>query len=183
VADLLESAEGRFRCPGCGRVIDGSDLRPGQLVKCTKCKKLMRFGPQLFDPATRSAWRTVRLVLVVACVAATVWCVTTGYAFGSRTGRWVAGLGGSLVVWLIAVGCIALAARASQNNGVLVGVTAMMAGVSLFFIERLGDQVAPAEVAAWRQYQFYGAWVPLLLAGGAAVFLGALVVQARAKPV
>jgi len=182
VDDLFNAGGGTFRCPGCGRVMDGATLRPGERFKCAKCKKLMRFGPHLFQPDTRSDWQVARTVLLVACIAATVWCVTVGYGFGSRTGRWVAGFGGSLVVWLVAVGCIALAARTTQNNTVLVSVTAMMAGVSLFFIERLGEQVG-YDVAAWREFESYDLWVPALVGGGLVGFVVALVLQARVRSV
>jgi len=183
VGDLFEAGGGRFRCPGCGRVMDSAGLRPGERLKCAKCKKLMRFGPHLFDPRTRADWQLLRTVLVVGCVAATVWCVTAGYGFGSRTGQWVTGFGGSLLVWLVAVGCIALAARTTQNNGVLVGVTAMMAGVSLFFIEHLGERVG-YPVHAWREeFASYGLWVPGLLVGGSVAFVVSLVVQARVRSV
>ncbi|HPD17831.1 MAG TPA: hypothetical protein PLE19_23075 [Planctomycetota bacterium] len=179
---FFDMASHRFRCPGCGRVIDASELRPGERVKCAKCKKLMRYGPHLFDPRTRENWQTGRLVLLVACIAGTVWCVTVGYGFGSSKGSWVAGFGGSIVLWLITVGCIALAARTTQNNGILVGVTAMMAGVSLFFLERLGEQVG-YDVAAWREFQFYEAWAPTLIIGGALAFGVALAMQGRARSV
>lgn len=181
---FFDTASGRFRCPGCGRVIDGSELREGQRFKCAKCKKLMRFGPHLFAANTRSDWQMWRMVLLVACVAATVWCVTVGYGFASQSGRWVAGFGGSIVVWLVAVGCIALAARTTQNNGVLLGVTATMSGVSLFFIERLGEQLGPevaADVAGWREFQFHDYWVPTLVLGGLVAFAVSLVVQGRLR--
>jgi len=176
---VINGDAGQFRCPGCGRVLPSGGLRAGERLMCAKCKKLMRFGPHLFDAKTRSDWQTARLVLVVACIAATLWCVTVGYGFGSRTGRWVAGFGGSLVVWLVAVGCIALAARTTQNNGVLVSVTAMMAGVALFFIEGLGEQVG-YPVAAWREeFVAYDLWAPALIVGGMLGLVGSLVLQRR----
>lgn len=176
----MEAESLRFHCIGCGRVIDGAGLRPGERFKCAKCKKLMTLGPSLFDPRTRENWQLARLVVLVSCIAATVWCVTIGYGFGARSGSWLVGFGGSIVVWLVAVGCIALAARTTQNNGVLVGVTALMAGVSLFFIERLGEEVG-YDVAAWRQFQSYGYWVPGLIGCGLGVLAAALVVQARRR--
>ncbi len=179
--DLFNSdSGGQFRCPGCGRVMPSAGLRAGERFKCAKCKKLMRFGPRLFDANARGDWQTARLVLLVACIAATLWCVTVGYGFGSRTGRWVAGFGGSLVVWLVAVGCIALAASTTQNNGVLVSVTGMMAGVALFFIERLGEQVGDRAVAAWREeFAAYDLWAPALIVGGLLGLAGSLVLQSR----
>lgn len=181
---FFDAASGRFRCPGCGRLIDGTGLRPGERFKCAKCKKLMAFGTHLFDPQTRSSWQMLRTVVLVACVAATIWCVTVGYGFASRSGRWVTGFGGALVVWLIAVGCIALAARATQNIGVLVGVTATMAGVALFFVERLGEEVDPQTVAEWRaSFQLYDWWAPALIVGGVAALVAALVLQRRARSV
>ncbi len=187
---FFDAASGRFRCPGCGRLMDATALRPGERFKCAKCKKLMTFGQRLFDPSTRSSWQLTRTVLLVACVAATLWCVTVGYDFASRSGRWFMGFGGSLVVWLIAVGCIALAARASQNNGVLVGVTATMAGVALFFIERLGEEVDPATpghagaLAEWRAaFPSLDWWAPALIVGGAVMLAVALVLQKRARSV
>ncbi len=179
---VLDALSGRFRCPGCGRMIDASGLKQGERIKCQKCKKLMRFGPHLFAPEARSDWQLVRTVLVVACVAATMWCVTVGYSFGSRTGAWVTGFGGAIVVWLVAVGCIALAAATTQSNGVLIGATAMMAGVSLFFIERLGEQVG-YDVAAWHEYASYDLWTPGLAVAGLVTLAASLFVQARARTV
>lgn len=178
--DFLDADRRHFRCPGCGRVINGGGLTPGERFKCAKCKKLMRLGPHLFDPRAREAWQLGRIVLLMACIAATVWCVTVGYGFGSRSGQWVAGFGGSLAVWLLAVGCIALAAHTMQNNGVLVGVTATMAGVSLLFIERLGEQVG-YDVASWHEFTFYGLWVPGLVGGGLVVLAVSLAVQSRVR--
>ncbi len=181
---FFDAASGRFRCPGCGRLIDGSGLRPAERFKCAKCKKLMSFGQHLFDPATRSSWQLLRTVVLVACVAATLWCATAGYGFASRSGRWLLGFGGALAVWLIAVGCIALAARATQNNGVLVGATATMSGVALFFIRRLGEEVDPATADDWRKLlPGLDWWAPALIVGGAALLVAALVIQRRARSV
>jgi hypothetical protein len=166
--------------------MDGTGLRAGERFKCAKCKKLMRFGPHLFDPATRSNWQMGRMVLVVACIAATVPYVTVGYSIGSQQGgaAWVAGFGGSLLVWLVAVGCIALAAWTTQSNGVLIGVTATMAGVALFFIERLAEKVDSNVVEGWRrEFQFYDLWKPGLIVGGLALLVVSLVIQARARSV
>jgi phage FluMu protein Com len=170
----------RFRCTGCGRVIDGGGLKPDERFKCAKCKKLMRFGPPLFDARTHETWQLGRIVLLMACIAATVWCVTVGYGFGAHTGKWVAGFGGSVLVWLVVVGCIALAARTTQNNGVLVGVTATLDGVSLLFIERLGEQVG-YPVETWREFAYYDFWVPGLVACGLVVLAVSLVIQSRAR--
>lgn len=177
---FLAVEEQRFRCPACNRVIDATDLRPGERFKCSKCKKLMAFGPRLFDAGYAGAWRTLRVVLLVGCIATTVWCVTVGYDFGLRTGQWAWGFGGAAGVWLLAAGCISLAARTTQNNGVLVGVTGVMLGLSLFFIERLGRHVG-YDVAAWRQFRFFEWWAPGLIGIGALVLAGALVVQGRAR--
>ena len=177
---FFEGDDRRFRCPGCGRLMDSSDLRPGERFKCAKCKKLMRLGPQLFDPRYRASWQTGRMVLLVACIGATIWCVTVGYGFGERTGQWIAGFGGSLVVWALALACIGLAARTTQNNGVLVGVAALMAGVSLFFLQRLGERLG-YPVADWREFQFFDLWVPGLVAIGLVLLVGALIVQQRAR--
>jgi len=164
-------------------MIDGSDLRPGDRFKCAKCKKLMKFGPKLFDERYASSWRMWRVVLLVGCIGATVWVVTLGYDFGRQTQRWTRGFGGALLMWLVVVGCIALAARTMQNNGVLVGVTAMMAGVSLFFLERLGRHVGYEELAEWRRFRFFGWWVPLLIVAGLTVLVASLVVQGRCRSV
>ena len=176
---FFEADGSHLRCPGCDRVIDAAHLRPGERFKCAKCKKLMRLGPQVFDPGYAASWRTWRLVLIGACVAATVWCVTAGYGFGARTGQWTAGFGGALAVWAVTLGCIALAARTTQNNGVLVGVAATMAGVALFFIQRLGERVGDPELREWRQFQYFDLWAPALIAIGVVVLVASLVVQSR----
>jgi hypothetical protein len=180
VQNLVAPEERRIRCPGCGRVIDASDLRPGDRFKCTKCKKLMTFGPHLLQPDYAAHWRTLRVVLLMACIAATIWCVTVGWDFGMRTGHWGLGFGGALVVWLLAAGCIGLAAGTTQNNGVMVGVTGMMSGVALLFLDRLGRHVG-YDVAAWRQFRFFDWWAPGLIAMGAVVLVGALAVQGRTR--
>ena len=176
MASFFEAASGQFRCPGCDRVIDISALPAGARFKCAKCKKLLKVGPHLYDPRYKSNWRMGRTVLLVACIAATVWCVTLGYSFGSQTGQWMAGFGGAMVVWSVAVGCIALAAVTTQNNGVLVGVSAVMAGVALFFIQRLGQKVG-YDMSAWEQYRYYEAWAPGLIGVGAALLVAAFVVH------
>lgn len=182
MATAFDSAGGHFRCPGCGRVIEASGLKAGQRIKCARCKKLMRFGPHLFAAETRADWQLLRTILLVACIAATLWCLTIGYAFGARTGAWVGGFGGAIAVWLVAAGCIALAARTAQNNGILAGVTATMVGVSLFFMERLGERVG-YDVAAWREFASYELWAPSLVLGGLAVFAASLIIQTRARAV
>lgn len=178
---FFEAPSSRFHCPGCGRVIDGAELQPGEQFKCAKCKKLMTFGPHLFDPRYGARWQTGRAVLLMACIGSTVWCVTLGYGMGERTHRWVAAFGGSLAVWALVVGCIVLAARTVQSNGVLVGVTATMAGVALFFIQRLGERLRYYEVSGWQQLEFYPLWAPALIGVGLAVFVASLVVQARRR--
>jgi len=178
--EFLETESARFPCPGCGRMIDGSELRVDERFKCAKCKKMLRFGPRLFDPLYARAWQAGRSVLVVGCMGALVWCGTLGYGFGARTGRWAEGLGGGMAVWAVAAGCIALAARTTQNNGVVVGVAAMMAGAALFFIERLGRELG-YDVAAWSRFRFHAWWVPGLVAVGAAVLAASLVLQVRRR--
>ena len=178
--NLVAPEETRIRCPGCGRVIDASDLRPGDRIKCTKCKKLMTYGPHLFDPDHASNWRTLRVVLLMVCIAATVWCVTLGWDFGMRTRHWGLGFGGAMVVWLVVAGCIGLASQTTQNNGVLVGVTAVMAGVALIFLERLGRHVG-YDVGSWTRYRFFDWWAPGLIAIGLAVLVSALIVQGRTR--
>jgi len=164
------------RCPGCGRAIDVSTLQAGDRFKCAKCKKLLRLGPELFDPRYHTYWQTARAVLIMACIGATVWCVTIGYSFGAHTGRWVPGFGGALAVWAVMVGCVALAAATTQNNGVLVGVTALMNGAALFFMERLGHRLG-YDTRPWHQYRFFPLWAPSLLVVGLLLLGTALVVQ------
>jgi len=177
---FLPDEDHRIRCPGCNRVIDVSALRPGERFKCAKCRKFLSLGPHLRDPAYAANWRTVRVVLLVGCMAATVWCVTLGYDFGLRTGSWTLGFGGAVAVWLLAAGCIGLAARTTQNNGVMVGVTALMAGLALFFLERLGSHVG-YDVAAWRRFRFFAWWAPGLMVIGLGVVAAALAIQARLR--
>ena len=172
--------ERRFRCPGCDRVIDGSGLAAGEPFKCAKCKKLLRFGPHLWDAAAAARWRAVRVAVLLGCMAATVWCVMTGYELGARTGQWAVGFGGALGAWVVAALCIALAALTAQNNGVVVGVTGVMSAVLLVFVERLGRHVG-YDVAAWERYRFYQWWLPVLLVVGGAVLAASLVVQARRR--
>ncbi len=164
------------RCPGCGRAIDVSSLQPGERFKCAKCKKLLRLGPQLFDPRYRAQWQLGRVVLLVGCIGATVWCVTTGYSFGAHTGQWWMGFGGALVVWAMMAGCVALAAATTQNNGVLVGVAALMNGAALFFMERLGQRLG-YDTRPWHQYRFFPLWAPSLMLVGILVLSAALVIQ------
>jgi len=178
----LTGLERRFRCPGCGRVINAADLRPDEPFKCAKCKKLMRFGPHLWDPRTAQQWQTVRLATVLACVAVTAWCVMTGYEMGRRTDNWLVGFGGPLAVWLIAAGCIALAALTSQNNGVLVGVVGVMSAVMLVFVQRVARFVG-YDLSGWARYRLHQWWAPLLLVAGAAVLVASLVVQRRRRSV
>ena len=180
-----ESAVGEerpFRCPGCERVIDASGLREGERFKCARCKKLLTFGPQLWDSRAAAQWRALRLVVLLGCVASTLWCVMVGYEMGARTERWAVGFGGALAVWMVAVGCVALAALTTQNNGVVAGVTAIMSGVMLFFVQRLGRYVR-YDVAAWEQFRFYRWWVPVLLVVGAGVLAASLVAQGRRRSV
>ena len=155
--------ERRFRCPGCGRVIDAGNLRAGEPFKCAKCKKLLRLGPHLWDPRTAQQCQTLRLVTVLGCVAVTTWCVMTGYEMGRATGNWLVGFGGPLAVWMVAAGCLALAALTSQNNGVLVGVAGLMSAMMLVFVQRLAASVG-YDLSGWARYRFYRWWVPLLLA-------------------
>jgi hypothetical protein len=164
-------------------VIDATTLRPGDRFKCAKCKKLMTFGPHLFTPQYADAWRTTRTAALLLLIATTVWCVTVGYDFGSRSGHWGLSLGGSLAVWLLAVGCIVLAASTTQNLGVLVGVGAAMNGLALFFIERLGRHVG-YNVAAWRErFRAFELWAPGLLAVGFVILTASLIIQARRRSV
>lgn len=172
--------ERRFRCPGCGRVIDAGDLRPGEPFKCAKCKKLLRFGPELWDPAAAQHWQALRLVVVLACIAATAWCVMTGYRMGRETGNWLVGFGGPLVVWMVAAGCIALAALTSQNNGVLVGVLGVMSAVMLLFVQRLAVFVG-YDTSGWARWRGHRWWAPFLLLAGAVVLVVSLLVQSRRR--
>jgi len=180
VAALQTGDERRFRCPGCDRVIDATGLAPNEPFKCAKCKKLLRFGPHLWDPAVAARWKALRTVVLLGCVAATVWCVMVGYEFGARTGQWAVGFGGALGAWVVAALSIALAALTAQNNGVVVGVTAVMAGVLLVFVERLGRYVG-YDMAAWERYRFREWWLPVLLVVGGATLVASLVVQARRR--
>lgn len=169
------------RCPGCGRMIDASGLRPGDRFKCAKCKKLMTHGPHLSDPQHAASWRAYRTGVLLVLVAGTIWCVTVGYEFGTQTGRWTLGFGGPLGVWLLVVGCLALAARTTQNTSVLVGVTAAMSGLALFFVERLGQHVG-YDVAAWHQrFRAFHLWAPGLIAIGLVVLTAGLFVQGRRR--
>ena len=171
----------RFRCPGCGRVIDGAGLRPGETFKCAKCKKLLRFGPHLWDPRYAGQWQQARLVLLLGCIAVTAWCVMTGYAMGARTRNWLFGFGGPLVVWMVAAGCIALAAMTTQNSGVLVGVALVMSAVMLAFVQRLAPSIG-YDLSSWQRLRGYRWWVPLLIVAGGAVLGASLWVQARRRP-
>jgi hypothetical protein len=180
--DLFGIRQRPLRCPGCDRVLDASGVGPGERFKCAKCKKLMRYGPHLFDPGTRRTWQGVRVVLLVGCIGTTVWIVTLGYDFGMKHGRWGMGFGAALAVWLVVAGCIGLAARTTQNNGVLAGVTITMSGVALLFMERLARHVG-YNVGAWRRLRFFELWAPGLIVIGAAVLAVALVVQSRCRSV
>ncbi|MFP4057089.1 MAG: hypothetical protein ACLF0G_09500 [Candidatus Brocadiia bacterium] len=171
----------RFHCPGCGRVLDGSGLRAGERFKCGKCKKLMRFGPHLLSPDYAEQWRTLRTVLLVGCVAATVWVVAAGYELGYHTERWARGFGGALLMWFVVAGCIGLAARTTQNNGVLVGVTALMSGLALLFVARLSRHVGYNGESGWSRS--FAALSPVVATVGAAVLVASLVIQARTQSV
>jgi hypothetical protein len=161
-------------------VIDAADLRPGDPFKCAKCKKLMNFGPHLWDPQTAQQWQMLRMITILACVAVTTWCLMTGYEMGRETGNWAVGFGGPLLVWFIAVGCLALAAMTSQNNGVPIGVVAVMSAMMLVFVQRLAGVVG-YDLSGWRRYRLHSLWVPLLLVGGAAVLVVTLVRQVRRR--
>jgi uncharacterized paraquat-inducible protein A len=182
LAESVLAEERQFRCPGCERVLDGSSLRPGEPFKCARCKKLLTFGPHLWDSRAAARWRALRLVVLLACVASTVWCLMVGYEMGARTEQWVAGFGGALAVWMVSAGCVALAALTTQNNGVVVGVTAIMSGVMLFFVQRLGRYVH-YDLGAWEQFRFHRWWVPVLLVVGAGVLAASLVMQGRRRSV
>ena len=177
---VVEPREVWFRCPGCGRVINASGLRPGERFKCAKCKLLMSFGPHLFRPRYAVWCQTLRLVVLFTCLAATVWCVTLGVAFGQRTKLWAASVGGAAMVWILVAACIGLAAKTTRNYFVVAGVTSIMAGVALYFIERLGHHVG-YPVMEWRRYRNYHLWVPSLIVFGLLVLAAALVVQKRRR--
>ncbi len=178
--DLGRMLERRFRCPGCGRVIDGAGLKPGEPFKCAKCKKLLRFGPELWDPRTAEQWQMIRMIVILACVAVTAWCVMAGYEMGRASGNWLVGLGGPLLVWMIAAGCLALAAMTSQNNGILIGVVGVMSAVMLIFVQRVARTLR-YDLSGWARYPLYRWWVPLLLVAGLAVLAGSLVAQSRRR--
>lgn len=179
--DLPFAPEGLLRCPGCDRAIDGSSLQPGERFKCSRCKKLMTYGPHLYDPQHGATWRSVRTAVFLVLVAGTVWCLTVGYDMGQRTHRWTLGFGGSLVVWLLVVGCIVLAARTTQVLSVPVGVGIAMTGLALFFVERLGRHVG-YDVAAWhRRFRAFHLWSPGLIVAGLVILTVGLVLQARRR--
>lgn len=174
--------ERRFRCPACGRVIDGAGLASDEAFKCAKCKKMLRFGAHLWDPQYVQQCQVTRLVVLLGCIALTSWCVMTGYEMGLRTANWLVGFGGALAVWLIAAGCIALAARTTQNAGVLVGVLCVMSGLMLLVVQRLAAAVG-YNLSSWQRFRLYPYWVPLLLAAGVVVLAASLWVQAKRRSV
>lgn len=141
----------------------------------------MAFGPHLFDPQYQASWRTTRTTVQFILVASTIWCVTVGHELGSATGHWVLGFGAPFVMWLVVVGCILLAGRTTQNLGVLVGVTGVMDGLALFFLERVGRHVG-YPVRLWHaRLRFFRLWSPGLVLVGFVVLVVALVLQSRRR--
>lgn len=172
--------ERRFQCPGCGRTIDAAGLGPDEPFKCAKCKKFLRFGAHLWDPQYVQQCEWLRLALVLTCVALTSWCVMTGYAMGAKTANWLVGFGGALVVWLVAAGCLALAAMTTQNGGVLVGVLCLMSGLMLLVVQRLAAAVG-YDLSGWQRFRLYRYWVPMLLIAGIIVLGASLWVQGKRR--